>query len=148
MFREQKVTEMEASIAKKIFLLMNPPYSLMKSTFLWAGLHCWEKWVHQSHPVLRVQFITAAVRWSQSRKAVKVFYSAGAGVSTWKVRTSFTKTLQLPLQFFIILLFLFWNWRYTARQLGSKEWIWVHISIVGAPERNTLKRQPILQQPV
>lgn len=82
MLTEQKVTEIEASIAKKRLLLMNPPYSLMKSTLLWAGLHCWEKGVLQSHPVLRVHFITAAVRQAQSRKAVRVSYNAGTGVNT------------------------------------------------------------------
>lgn len=48
----------------------------------------------------------------------------------------------------MILLLLVWNWRYTARQLRSREWIWVHISNAGPPERNILKRQTILQQPV
>lgn len=133
---------MDTSIAKKIFLFMSPPYRIMKSTFGWIA--CWQKWVLQWHPVLRVHFIIVAVRWAQNRKAVKVFYNAGTGVNTWKVRTFFTN---YHCNFHDSFAYA-WNWKYTARQLSSREWIWIQISNVGAPERNTLKRQTVLQQPV
>lgn len=80
----------------------------MKSTFVWAGLNCWETWVLQSHPVLRLHFITAAVRWAQSRNAVKVFYYAGAGVNTWNTLS------QNFIAIFMIPFLLFWNLRYTV----------------------------------
>lgn len=70
---------MEASTANKRFLLMSPPYSLMKSALLWAGFHCWVKWILQSPPVLWVLFSSHCVMGTEQKGNEGTFYNAGTG---------------------------------------------------------------------
>lgn len=131
-------------IAHKRFLLMIPPYSLMKSAFLWAGLLSWWKWILQSHSVKWVHFITVAVPQSQNRKGMKVCFTMQEQEQSnvWKMRTSFTNCHGDSPEFFAF----FWNCRYTAAAC-SAEWIWVHVSTEGTPEESTLKRETLAMFP-